>query len=133
MKHRFNKDELEFLDKTFNNEDPRNYFWLARKIEEGKHFTPNKELAILAYEKGAYAGDDWCMHALYERLLHDNQRFPEALSWLYKCIKSGNKTIADSMYHDWSYIYYSCMDFSLPENEPYANIEIRCAMLTCIL
>ena len=133
MKHRFNKEELLFLDETFKNDNPRNYFWLARKIEEGKHFTPNRELAIMAYEKGAYMGDDWCMHALYERLLHDPRRFPEALSWLYKSIKLGNQGIINDMLKDWSYIYETCMNYSLPENEPYANIELRCALLTCML
>ena len=133
MKHRFNKEELPFLDETFKNEKPRNYFWLARKIEEGKHFTPNRELAIFAYEKGANMGDDWCMHALFLRLLHDPRRFPEALSWLYKCIKAGNPTVAHDLYDNWSFIYDRCMNFSLPENEPYANIELRCSLLACML
>ena len=133
MKHRFNKEELPFLDETFKGDKARNYFWLARKIEEGKHFTPNQELALYCYEEGAHAGDDWCMHALYERLLHDPKRFPEALSWLYKCIRLGNQGVLDDMYKDWSYIYDRCMNYSLPENEPYANIEIRSAMLTCML
>ena len=133
MKHRFNKEELPFLDETFKGKNARNYFWLARKIEEGKHFTPNRELAIMSYEKGANLGDDWCMHALYERFLHDEKRFPEALSWLYKAIKLGNTGIINDMLKDWSYIYETCMTFSLLGNEDYANIELRCALLTAML
>ncbi len=134
MKHRFHKDELPFLDRTFSPEaSPRDYYWLARRIHDGEHFTPNRELEILAYEEAAHRGDDWAMHELYEYLKKDPKRFPEALSWLYKSIRSGNQGPVNAMVRDWGDIYAGIMNYRNTDVEPYANVELKCAMLTVML
>ena len=134
MKHRFNKKELPFLNKLFSSAaTDYDYAMLSYKYMTGEYFTPNKAVAIQALEEAAHKGSPWAMNQLFMWLIDDKSRFVEALSWGYKAAKHYDQGALQYINDNWSKIYYGIMNYENKENEPYATIEVKCAMLTALL
>lgn len=129
MKVVFNKSNLPFLTKLFNKEgDKRDYWTLARRMSDNDTFTSHSEREEFLLQKGAYSGDIYAMCELARYIFNaKDNRLPQALSWWHKATRQSdygatydvqNLPIEDRI------INYSS------GNSPYADIEIKCAMLT---
>ena len=133
MKHRFNKKEIPFLSETLNKPSRgRDYYWLARKMQESDYYTYHNNRYLYALSIGASIGDNWAMHELGKALIKDDERLPEGLSYYYKAITSGNTGAKDDLFKQWDYVYHKVMGYRT-KAEAYADIEVKCALLTSML
>lgn len=133
MKHRFNKKEIPFLSDTLLKPSRgRDYYWLARKMKESEYYTFQQNRYLHALTLGASKGDNWSMHELGKALIQDDERLPEGLSYYYQAIISGNTGAKDDLFKQWDYVYRKIMSYKTSA-EPYADIEVKCAMLTSML
>lgn len=130
MKTIFKKSNLPFLEKFDNRSaSARDHWLLARNMRTGDGFIDHTCSEFMLLQKGAYESDPWCMCELARVCYEDcgDQFLPMALSWWRKAaIAKDTGALWDL---DNRQILRRINRYSSGKTE-YANIEMRCALLT---
>lgn len=129
MNHIFKKADLPFIEAFANgSRSPRNYWTLARRLQEEDGFTANEGTIALLLQQGAALKDPWAMCELARfYFAREDVWLPTALHWWHKALKQHD--VGASWDVENRPIYDRINSYCGAQTE-YANIEMRCALLT---
>jgi len=130
MKNPFKKAYLPFLDSLFEGHgEPDDYWKFVRMMQDENGMTHHPEREMFALQKGAYLGSTYAMCELARYLYAKNdQSLPQALAWWHRAAKQKDAgALYDLAHND---ILKRIKKYHISGSTEYADIEMKCAMLT---
>lgn len=130
MKVIFRKKDLPFLAKFAKRDaGPRDYWLLACKIWKEDGLTRQDSSRLLLLQQGAFMGDTWSMCELARAYYRsaDRSQLPLALSWWFRAVRLGDPGAGRDVE---GLPLLERIQGHVGGGSEYADIEMRCAMLT---